>query len=62
MAHIRVDKSARTYLAVCTDCGWRSDIETSQIAALAAGARHERRAHDGEVHASNNLSKTRRRR
>ena len=59
MAHIRVDKSARTYLPICQDCGWRGDIEPTQIAALTAGARHERRAHANEKHASNYLAATR---
>lgn len=61
MAHIRIDKSDRTFLPICLDCGWRGDIEPNQIAALTAGARHERRAHVGEKHVSNYLAVTRRR-
>ena len=61
MAHIRVDKSDRTFLPICTECGWRGEIEPTHIAALTAGARHENRAHYGDRQAANYLAKTRRR-
>ena len=61
MANIRVDKSDRTFLPICLNCGWRGDVEPNQIAALTAGARHENRAHHGDRQAANNLGKTRRR-
>ena len=61
MAHITIDRSARTWLPICQDCGWRGDIETSQLGALVAGQRHEFRAHTGTHHTAKLLDTTTRR-
>lgn len=61
MASIHVDRSARTFLALC-ECGWRSDICTSHLEALTDAVRHEHRAHAGEENAREALRQATRRR
>lgn len=51
MAHIRTDSSAYTHIAICQDCGWRSETCITKIDAQTEGVRHERRAHRGDRHA-----------
>ena len=41
----RIDSSQRTHIAICGDCGWRSQVYDAKMAARVALVRHEREQH-----------------
>lgn len=57
----RIDKSARTYLAIC-GCGWRGATTTLESVARRQSINHELTAHPGDHHARNAAQAAARRR
>lgn len=55
MIGFRIDCSTTSAVVICHDCGWRGLAE-DRLAARRLAASHERRAHPGQLHASNALS------
>lgn len=49
MAHIRIDRGARTHLPICS-CGWRGATTTDPSRARSQATAHEMQAHAGDHH------------
>lgn len=60
MIGYRIDCSTTSAVVICHDCGWRALAE-DRLAARRLAALHERRAHPGQVLASNALGMAMRR-
>ena len=56
MAHTKIDAGGRTYLAICTGCGWRGLPTMDRGAALLQARHHEQRAHPGDLQTAQALA------
>lgn len=56
MARTKIDSGGRTFLPICTECGWRGLPAMSHGEALNEARHHELRAHPGDKQTLNAIT------